>query len=393
MKKLTSLLLALILVFSLAACGEKPKETTVETTTETTAETEAETTVETEAETTAETEAETTAEAEVPFDRTPASKDGEIEKIGLGMSVKLEAKDAKEGKGNTTSNVTVAGLAFDAEGKIVKAYIDVAQSKFAVNDEGTFATPAAEAVFKTKLELGDKYDMKKASGIGKEYYEQAKAFEEYILGKTAEEVAAIATEKKDDKHLNVPTDADLVSSVTIDIGEYQKAVVNAWENAVEAKGATKLGLDIQTKLGNRTAEAKDDKGANVQFETTASLVATDAEGKVVKASTDNAQNAIGFNADGTVATDLSVPGTTKRTRGEEYGMRKSSGIQKEWFEQVAALDEYVIGKTSDEISAIPTEKRDDSHLHVPVDADLLSTTTITIEAYQLTLSNAAKSAK
>lgn len=75
MKKLLTLLLALVLVFSLVACGNKANETTAETTVETTVETTiesstetaGETTTETSVETTAETKAETEAEKEVTF--------------------------------------------------------------------------------------------------------------------------------------------------------------------------------------------------------------------------------------------------------------------------------------------------------------------------------------
>lgn len=383
MKKITSLLLALLLVFSLTACGEKkdPAESKAE---ETKAE---ESKEETQAE---ESKEETQAEEGKDFDRQVASGEGQIEKIGLGMSVGLDAKELKEGKGNTTSNVTVAGLAFDKDGKIVKAYIDVAQSKFAVKDDGTFETKPEEAKFKTKLELGDEYGMKDVSakvGIGKEYYDQANAFAEYIIGKTADEVAAIPTAKKDDNHLNVPTDADLLASVTIDVGEYQKAVVDAWENAVEAKGGEKLGLSISSNLGHNTAEAKDDKGAVVQYETSAVLSAVDKDGKVVNSTINTAQNAIAFKADGTVETDLTQPGTTKRALGDKYDMKKASKIGKEWFEQIDGLAAFTVGKTAEEISGLELEDGKAK------DADLLATTTITVSDYLENIVKSVESAK
>ena len=68
--------------------------------------------------------------------------------------------------------------------------------------------------------------MKGASGIGKEWYEQAAAMEDYIIGKTAQEVAGIAVDE-DEK----PVDADLLAGVTVSIGGYQTAAVKAMENA------------------------------------------------------------------------------------------------------------------------------------------------------------------
>lgn len=64
MKKLLTLLLALVLVFSLVACGNKANETTVETTAEPTVETTTESSTETAGETTTETSVVTTAETE-----------------------------------------------------------------------------------------------------------------------------------------------------------------------------------------------------------------------------------------------------------------------------------------------------------------------------------------
>lgn len=389
MKKMLSMLLAVVMVFSLAACGDKQTPEENDTTEAESVEESAEESVEESTE-----ESTEDAEEETPavdsVERKAAKAEGEIAKIGLGTSVKLDAKEAKEGKGDTTSNVTIAGLAFDNDGKIVEAYIDVAQSKFKVTDEGTFEVDPSEATFKTKVELGDEYNMKPVSekdGIGKEYYEQAQAFAEYILGKTADEVVGIKTKVKDENHQNVPDEADLVSSVTIDIAEYQKAVKNAWDNAKDVEGATKLGLGVNTSLGHATKEAADDKGATVQYETVIALTATDDEGKIVSTILDTAQNSLEFDKDGGVVTDLEQPGTTKKALGEEYGMRKASEIKKEWFEQIEGLEKFTEGKTADELSKLELEDGK------PTDADLLSTTTIVIETDKQVIVEAAQSAE
>lgn len=375
MKKLLSLMLSLVLVVTLVACGEKKapqdnnkKETKMEDKKETKMEDKKD-------------------DAKTSTERKPAKSEGEIVKFGLGTSVGLSAKPLKDGKGDATSNVTIAGLAFDKDGKIVEAYIDVAQSKFSVKDDGTFAKKPAEVKFMTKQELQEKYGMKKASEIQKEWFEQAEAFQKYILGKTAEQVLGIETAKKDDHHLNVPTQADLVSSVTIDIGGFQKAVKAAWDNAVEVKGAKNLGLGVATTLGHGTKEATDDKGASVQFETTVALTATDDKGVVVKTVIDNAQNTVAFNKDGSVMTDLKQPGTTKKALGDKYDMKKASKIGKEWFEQVQGLEKFAEGKTADQLAGLKLEKGK------ATDADLLASTTITVEGLIKTLVNSIKTAK
>jgi hypothetical protein len=64
--------------------------------------------------------------------------------------------------------------------------------------------------------------MKKASGIGKEWYEQADAFAKYCVGKTAADVKGIAL--TDDGHA---ADADLAASVTVHIGPFMTNVDKA----------------------------------------------------------------------------------------------------------------------------------------------------------------------
>lgn len=43
---------------------------------------------------------------------------------------------------------------------------------------------------------------------------------------------------------------------------------------------------------------------------------------------------------------------TKKTLGAEYGMVAFSGIGKEWNEQITALENWMVGKTIDEVMAL-----------------------------------------
>ena len=79
-----------------------------------------------------------------------------------------------------------------------------------------------EAEVATKNQLGDAYGMKKASGIGKEWNEQAAAFCEYVTGKTVEEVTGIALTEK-----GAPADADLAASVTVSVGDFLTLIEKA----------------------------------------------------------------------------------------------------------------------------------------------------------------------
>jgi hypothetical protein len=63
--------------------------------------------------------------------------------------------------------------------------------------------------------------MKSASGIGKEWYEQANAFAAYATGKSVDEIKGIAlTEGK-------PADADLAASVTVHVNAFIEDIEKA----------------------------------------------------------------------------------------------------------------------------------------------------------------------
>ena len=80
--------------------------------------------------------------------------------------------------------------------------------------------------------LGDGYGMKAASGIGKEWFEQAEALEDWCVGKTVEEVVTMPTyDKGDGRHTQVPDDVDLKTGCTIDMGSFLNALQEAADNA------------------------------------------------------------------------------------------------------------------------------------------------------------------
>ena len=144
---------------------------------------------------------------------------------GLGMvtSIGSVADATAEKAGAAQVNTVVCSLVLDAEGKIKSVTWDVQQTKIQFSAEGKPVELPAELL--TKLEKGEDYGMRKASPIGKEWFEQIAAFAEYCVGKTVEEV--LATPTVDD----APAVEELKASVTVSIGDYlaslQKAAANA----------------------------------------------------------------------------------------------------------------------------------------------------------------------
>ena len=140
---------------------------------------------------------------------------GTVTDIGNSVSV----TEAKPGLAQAYS--TYAAITKNADGKITSSIIDASQGGVEFDATGKITTDLTKAV-KTKNEIGDAYGMKSKSNIGKEWYEQAASFANYVKGKTAAEVKAIAV-GEDGK----PTGSDLKSSVTIGVGDFITAVEKA----------------------------------------------------------------------------------------------------------------------------------------------------------------------
>lgn len=156
----------------------------------------------------------------------------------------------------------------------------------------------------------------------------------------------------------------------------------------------KVGLGMASNVSIKAPSEKDGKEVNgtTQVDTTACAVAVDANGKIVNITWDCTQGKAAFDKTGTPKSEPASNIQTKRELGEGYGMKGISGIGKEWYEQIDALQTYSVGKTVADITGMATTKRDDAHIAVPAE-DLKTGCTMTIEDFQLSLDKAAKNAK
>lgn len=133
---------------------------------------------------------------------------------GIKSSVSAGEKD---GTAQLDADVTALTMNGDV---ITSCIIDSLQAKINFNAAGEITSDLTAAIL-TKNGLGENYGMKAWGGAKYEWNEQAAAFASYVTGKTAAEVAGIAvTEGK-------PSDADLASSVTIAIGDFQGLIAKA----------------------------------------------------------------------------------------------------------------------------------------------------------------------
>lgn len=282
----------------------------------------------------------------------------------LGMGVAFGGHKTGE------SNATVATVVLDDAGKIVACRIDVAQNKYGFDeDEGEIVFTRLES----KMELKEKYGMAAAKidnngdGVSLEWFEQAQAFESYVVGKTVAQIEGMTTQVAGGH--NISTDSALLTAgCTIDIVDFKAAVVKACKDAQGVKFSTdkafKLGVAVNSANDGSAADDAENYTIKMNVEFAASVVI---DGKVVATVNDAYQPNITV-ADGEVT--LATVGTfagkadknnvfnTKRELKETYGMdaahvdKNGDGVSLEWYKQSAAYSAHVVGKTAAEIAGL-----------------------------------------
>lgn len=314
-------------------------------------------------------------------------KDGDIRKFGIGMEISYaKSKDAEPDKGATAQeDTTIVAVALNGEGRIVDVKLDVAQHTLEFDQAGHIKTNVGDAL-KTKKEKGDMYGMRHVSGIKKEYDAQVEALEQWMIGKTPDEVMTMPVKTVDEQHTHVPDTPDLVSSVTIDVNAYQKALAKAVASAEEVSAAM-LGLGINSTL-KRSQVLQDGGNAQARFETAVAAVVLNEKREVVRTLIDESDNTVTFDRDGKRIEGQATVGQSKKELGAAYGMKHVSGIGKEWNEQIESYERWTEGKRLADILSMSTANKGEEGAPVPDSADLISSVTITVEPYQKVIDKA-----
>ena len=321
-------------------------------------------------------------------------------KLGMGIVVSM----ASSKTGNAQVDATVATVVTDAEGKIVACRIDVAQNKMDITDG---AVDTAKA-FETKMELGTRYNMaaygSDNDGDGRvlEWDAQTKAFEQYVVGKTAAEVAAIQTQFVNNHY--IPVDEALLSAgCSMQITDFMAAVAKACadEQGMAFKavaGTFTLGVAAKTTAAESVAATAEADGTVKMYSDFAAAVVVD--GKIVAALNDAIQPNITINAAGEiVATSFTA---TKRELKEGYNMAaygqsmdwNGDGKVLEWYVQSAEFSKFVVGKTAAEVADMATQVVEGAGYVISADEALLSAgCTIQITAIKAVMAQAVTNAR
>ena len=305
-------------------------------------------------------------------------------KLGMGVSLNMNSSKA----GNAQVDACCAVVVLDKDGKIVACRIDVAQNKMDVTDGQV--DPAK--TFLTKVELGDDYNMVAYSDATHEWYEQAAAFEEYCVGKTADEIANMETVVNESGH-TVTTDETLYASCSISIDQFQDAVVKACNDDQAATftsdGTFTLGLAINSTAAESTAATAEEEGV-VKMYSEFGAVVLDKDGKILAALTDATQPQIKIDAAGEIG-DKTFKGT-KRELKEGYNMVAYSDATLEWYQQAKNFTDYCVGKTAADLRATETKTNDEGH-NVFVDETLYASCSISVQGMIDVVAKACDNAK
>lgn len=143
------------------------------------------------------------------------------DKLGLAAETNMaSSKDASSEEEGLAQAYATFAVTTTGGGVITSCLIDALQANVSFDTAGQITTDLA-SVPKTKNQLGDDYGMASASSIGKEWYEQAAGFCQYVTGKSADDVAGLAVNGE-----GKAADADL-AAVTLGLGDFQAVVEKA----------------------------------------------------------------------------------------------------------------------------------------------------------------------
>ena len=147
------------------------------------------------------------------------------------------------------------------------------------------------------------------------------------------------------------------------------------ETVAPAEGAVKTGLAIVTALGDSKNATAEEEG-EAKYDVTVVAVTVDDNGVIQNCIIDSVPGSVKFDATGAITSDVAAAVQTKNELGEAYGMKAYGGAKFEWNEQAAALAQFAVGKTVEELRSGAVSESGHA-----VDADLATTATIYLGGY------------
>lgn len=256
--------------------------------------------------------------------------------LSIGVAVSTE---------EATVDNTVAVIVTDADGKIVLCRLDaISLAAEIANGEVVAKT------YSSKAELGKDYGMLTNSPYYgsslAEWDDQAKAFESYVVGKTASDVSSIVVDA-DGK----PTDAALTAGCTMGVSDFITAINNAFSNNYKVTFKTSATFTAATSVNASVSSEEGTVSYDADF---AGVVV--ANGTVISAIIDSTSVSAPIENDTVGA--MTYAGS-KLAQGDKYGMLTNSPYYgsslAEWYSQAQAYANTAIGKTVADLNGLATE--------------------------------------
>ena len=161
------------------------------------------------------------------------------------------------------------------------------------------------------------------------------------------------------------------------------------ENEAAAIGALKTGLAVSTNIADTVSATAEAEG-EAKYDVTVAAVAVDDNGVIQSCIIDSIPASVKFDTTGAITSDVNAAVLTKNEMGADYGMVAWGGAVAEWDAQVAAVAQYAVGKTVDELKNgdidMTTGKAKDG-------TDLQSSATIYLAGYVYAIEAAVNNAQ
>ena len=156
----------------------------------------------------------------------------------------------------------------------------------------------------------------------------------------------------------------------------------------DGETALKTGLAVSTKISD-SASATAEKAGSAAYDITVAAVTVDDNGVIRSCVVDSIPATVTFGTDGVITSDLAAVIDTKNEKGANYGMVAYGGAVAEWDAQVAALCDFAVGKTVEELKSGAVSESG----YAPEGTDLASSATIFLGGYVAVIEAAVNNAK
>lgn len=156
---------------------------------------------------------------------------------------------------------------------------------------------------------------------------------------------------------------------------------------VMAEGALKTGLYVAASAADSLSAGE--KDGEAKYDVTLAAVLVDDNGVIRDCVIDSIGTSVKFNASGALTSDLSGAVLSKNELGDDYNMKTYGNAIAEWYEQAAALGDFAVGKTLEELKNGAV----DATGYAPQGSDLRSSATIYLGGYVAAIEGAVAAAR